>query len=284
MYYRGKVNMDSLLKTIDGKKNLKPGTIIRRIGKNKDQQGSFLKYDDDMNLILVNIIDMASGTLVAIEGVLNPQSGDKIYYYDSSFAASSESEKAIKIVKEWPLYKKHADLREQILNFVKLAFIPEQIIEMSKNEKLPLLFVPIQQRFRIGRFTEHRLPERVCNENFMLWLESLSGKNQITYLARIIDNKDEMSVFFSVGNKPHDETDILLQKETYKFDPTHGGHIKTTGIEKGKKHFIVDAGSKYMGLGVKTSMQVCKAVVNALKKQYPEFEFTALEGCGVLEK
>ena len=275
--------MDALLKPISTKKEVKPGTIIRRIGKKKDQQGSFLKYDEKMNMILVNIIDMAAGTLVANEGVLTPQAGDKIYYYESSFSDSPESEKAVSIIKKAPLYLKYPDLQEQMLNFIHLAFVPEQIIEMSKKETLQKLFVPVQQRFRIGRFTENRDPDRVCNENFMLWLESITEDQLMTYLATIVDKKDSTPVFFSAGNKPHDETALLLQKEVFRFDPTHGGHIRTRGLQNGKKHFIVDAGSKYMGLGVKTPMQVCEGVVNALKKQYPEFEFTPMEGCGVLE-
>lgn len=275
--------MDTHLKPVDSKKAITPGTIIRRISKDKDQQGSFLKYDDDRNMILVNIIDMAAGTLVANEGVLAPKSGDKVYYYDSSFSDSAEAEKAITIIKKSPLFNKYPEFQEQMINFISLAFVPEQVIEMSKKETLQKVFVPVQQRFRIGRFTENREPERVCNENFMLWLESLTEKNHLTYLARIVDTKGYVPLFFSIGDKPHDETALLLQKEIYKFDPTHGGHIKTSGHRKGVKQFIVDAGSKYMGLGVRTPLQMCSVVADALQKQYPEFEFTPLAGCGVLE-
>jgi hypothetical protein len=272
--------MDELLIPLPPSKKLEPGTILRRIGNGKDQQGSFLEYDDEGNFILINIIDMKNGTLAALEGVLKPRQGDAMYYYTSSFATSRNAEKAFKIVREWPLFKDQARLRQQILNFVTIAYVPEQIIEMSKNDSLSLLFVPIQERFRIGRFTERRNPERVCNETFMLWLESLQTGNHITYLALIMQQKHHVPRFYSVGTKPHEETAKLLMDEAFNFSPTHGGHMKAVGFEDGKKHFIVDAGSNFLGRGVKTPLHVSQAVAAGLKKVYPEFEFTPLEGRG----
>lgn len=272
--------MDELLKPLPPLKKLEPGTILRRIGNGKDQQGSFLEYDDDGNYILINIIDMKNGALAALEGVLKPREGDTLYYYASSFTTSRNAEKALTIVREWPLFKDHAKLRQQILNFVTIAYVPEQIIEMSKKDSLSLLFVPIQERFRIGRFTERRNPERVCNETFMLWLESLHTGNHITYLALILQQKHHIPRFYSIGTKPHEETAKLLMDEAFNFSPTHGGHMKAAGFEDGKKHFIVDAGSNFLGRGVKTPLHVSQAVAAGLKKVYPEFEFTPLEGRG----
>jgi hypothetical protein len=272
--------MNELLKPLPPSKKIEPGTILRRIGNGKDQQGSFLEYDDEGNFILINIIDMKNGTLAALEGVLKPRQGDAMYYYTSSFATSRNAEKALKIIREWPLFKDQARLRQQILNFVTIAYVPEQIIEMSNNDSLSLLFVPIQERFRIGRFTERRNPERVCNEAFILWLESLHTGNHITYLALILQQKHHVPRFYSVGTKPHEETAKLLMDEAFNFSPTHGGHMKAVGFEDGKKHFIVDAGSTFLGRGVKTPLHVSQAVAAGLKKVYPEFEFTPLEGRG----
>ena len=42
----------------------------------------------------------------------------------------------------------------------------------------------------------------------------------------------------------------------------------------------MDAGSNYLGRGVKTPLHVSEAVTAGLKKVYPEFEFTPLEGRG----
>jgi hypothetical protein len=272
--------MNSSMKPIKTIKNLEPGTIIRRISDNKDQQGSFLKFDEEHNMILANIIDMSTGTLIANEAVLKSQSGDKIYYYDSSFDDGPLSKKALAIVKEWPLFKEHKNLQDRIISFIRVTWVPEQIIEMSKNKSLQHLFVPLQQRFRIGRFKELRDPGRVCNDTFILWLESLNEGNHITYLAHIPHQKDAVPRFYSSGIKKHEETAKLLQKEKFKFDPTHGGHINAAGIKNGKKHFNVDAGCNYLGLGVKTPLNVSQLVSNALKIVYTEFEFTPLDGCG----
>jgi hypothetical protein len=272
--------MDDQLKPITPGKKLKPGTIIRRIGSNKDQQGSFLEYDEDKNYILVNIIDMKKGSLVAMEGVLKPRKGDRIFCCESSFLKSTASDKALKIVKDWPLYKNHARLQQQIINFVITAYYPKQILDFSKKDSLSFLFVPIQERFRIGRFTERRNPERVCNETFVLWLESLQRGNHITYLTLIMQQKHHIPRFYSAGTRPHEETAKLLKDEPFNFSPTHGGHIKAVGLKDEKKHFIVDAGSNFLGRGIKTPMHVSEAVTAGLKKVYPEFEFTAVEGRG----
>ncbi|TFH43342.1 MAG: hypothetical protein E4G96_01375 [Chrysiogenales bacterium] len=271
--------MDNLLKPINTINKIEPGTIVRRIGKERDQQGSFLKYDGEHNMILANIIDMAEGSLVANEAVLKPRSGDKIFFYASSFDGSPSAGKALDIVKSWPFFKEHPDLQDKILSFVRVTFVPEQILEMSRKQTLQHLFVPIQQRLRVGRFREQRSPERVCNDLFMLWLESINEESHITYLAHIPHKKDEAVLFYSSGTRPHEETAKLLQKEIFTFDPTHGGHIQSSGVKKGKKHFNVDAGCNYLGLGVKTPLNVSKTVVAALKTLYSEFEFTPLKGC-----
>jgi hypothetical protein len=272
--------MDKLLKPIISSKSLKPGTIIRRIGSGKDQQGSFIQYDEHDDLNLVNIIDMKTGTLVANEGVLKPHEGDKLFYYASSFNDSPVSQKALKIVKNWPLYKQHEELQDKIINFIKITYIPEQIIDMAEQDSLHLLFVPVQQKFRIGRFTEMRSPERICNDLFMLWLESLNRGSHVTYLARITQQKGDVPRFYSAGTRSHGETAKLLEGEIYKFDPTHGGHIRAAGIEDGKKQFLIDAGSKYMGLGVKSPLEISELVADALHALYPEFGFTPLAGRG----
>lgn len=272
--------MDDYFKQLTPSKKLKPGVILRRIGNGKDQQGSFLEYDGEGNYILINIIDMKNGSLAALEGVLKPRKDDTLYYCTSSFHHSALSEKALKIVREWPLFNNHPALQQQIINFVTIAYVPEQIIEMSRKDSLSLLFVPIQERFRIGRFTERRNPERVCNESFMLWLESMQRGNHITYLALILQQKHHVPRFYSAGTKPHEETAKLLMDEAFNFSPTHGGHMKAVGIENGKKHFIVDAGSNFLGRGVKTPLHVSEAVTQGLRKVYPEFEFTPMAGRG----
>lgn len=274
--------MDQLLKPLNVKDNLEPGTIIRRIGSGKDQQGSFLEFDQDYNMILANIIDMQSGHLVASEAVLKPQQNDKLYYYSSSFSKSPASEKARKIIADWPLFKKHVELQDKIMNFISLTYAPEQIIEMSKADSLHLLFIPVQQKFRIGRFNERRNSGRICNDVFLLWLESTTDKH-ITYLARIVQQKDQASLFYSAGTKTHEKTAAQLQTEIFKFDPTHGGHIKPAGFKGGKRHFLVDAGSKYMGLGIKTPLHVSEFVADSLRETYQEFEFTPIEGQGALK-
>ncbi|TFH41856.1 MAG: hypothetical protein E4G96_04665 [Chrysiogenales bacterium] len=261
-------------------KTLEPGTIVRRIGEGKDQQGHLLHYDEEGNMVLANILDMAEGTLLAAHGLLKPRPGDRLYYYASSFTASPASGRALALVRKWPLFIRHRGLQERIISFITAIYAPEQIVQFEKNDSLPFLFVPIQQMFRIGRYSERRDPERLCNEAFMIWLESLQRGDHITYLALVMEQKHHVPRFYSIGTKPHEETASLLKNEEYNFRPTHGGHIKAMGVKDGLKHFIVDAGSTYLGRGVRTPLHVAIAAAAALKKVYPDFEFTPLEGRG----
>lgn len=273
-------SVESWLKPITGKKKLMQGTIIRRIGDGKNQQGSLLEYDQDGNMILINIIDLDTGTLASSMGVLKPRPGDQIYYSESSFETSPAAKKALTIVREWSLFQKYARIQERIIEFIGQSYAPEQILELAEAQLLNVLFVPVQQKFRIGRFTERRSPERVCNDLFLQRLQMLHQGNHITYLALVLHQKHYIPRFYSAGTKPHDETTSLLKDEEFNFHPTHGGHMKVEGTRDGKKHFLVDAGSNVYGRGVKTPLHVSEQVVEGLKKVFPDFEYTPMAGRG----
>ncbi|HOD15738.1 MAG TPA: hypothetical protein PK307_12955 [Spirochaetota bacterium] len=273
-------SIESWLKPLTGKKKLTQGVIVRRTGNGKDQQGSFLEYDRDGNIILINIIDLATGTLISSMGVLKPRPGDQIYYSTSSFETSPAAKKALALVREWSLFQKHARIQEQIIDFIGLSYVPEQVLKLAETNSLNFLFVPVQQKFRIGRFTERRSLERVCNDIFLQKLQVLHQGNHITYLALVLHQKHYIPRFYSAGTKPHDETTTLLKDEEFNFHPSHGGHMKVDGTRDGKKHFLVDAGSNVYGRGVKTPLHVSEQVVEGLKKVFPEFEYTAMAGRG----
>jgi hypothetical protein len=275
-----KSTMDKFLKPLPKNKRLTPGMIIRRTGDGKDQQGSFFKYTKDGGMVLINIIDLKSKTLFASKGILKPKPEDRLYYYESSFAKSPAAEKAYGIVKKWPLFQESVELQEQILNFVRITYAPEQIIAMSKEHDMAALFAPIQEEFRIGRFSERRSPERVCNEVFLRWLESLQKGKHITYVALVFSQKQAIPRFYSIGTKPHQETEKELRRERFNFPPNQGGHIKSMGVKEGAKHFLVDAGSNYFGRGIHTPLHVSDLVVRGLKKVYPDMEFTPAAGRG----
>jgi len=257
---------------------ISPGTIIKRQNnkQHKLQQGIFVAYDD--GIIVKNVIDLKNHSFVAAEGIIRPDKEDVFYYYATSFATSPKASKAMKIIYEWPLYQKHQELSLHIEQFVKTTFVPEQILEFQKNDNLKAIFIPIQQYFRIGRYKERRNIERVCYEKFKFWLDTLRVGEHITYLASVAATSTHTPKFYSAGTKPHEVTHHYLEQEEFAFNPTHGGHIKLHAIVDGKKQFIVDAGSNYIGRGVKTTLFTAKQIATALKKAYPEYEFIPLAG------
>jgi hypothetical protein len=272
--------MDKYFKLLTPGADLEHGAIVRRVGNGKDQQGGLLEIDDDGNLVLIDIIDMAAGNLFAAKGLLKPKKGDVIYYSNTTFKHSQVAGKALKIIKESSLYKENPHLHRKIIDFITTSFVPEQIVDMDKNGTLKPVFVPLQEKFRIGRFTERRDPIRVCTETFGRWLDALQSGIHITYIAQIMQLKGYVPRFYSDGTKPHEETMNSMREEIFNFEPNYGGHIKCTGIEEGIKRFMVDAGSNVLGRGVKTPLHVSQTVAAALKKLYPDFEFDPVPGRG----
>ena len=260
---------------------LNTGTIIRRKNKKKDQQGYLINIDDN-NLILINVIDLINGKLFANEGILKPLKSDRLYYYNSTFKNNPLSKEAIALIAKWPLYKKNKTLQSDIIQFVCSSFVPEQILEWKKNDSLSMLFVPIKQKFRLGNLKERRNLSRVYKEKFKMWLDSLQNGEHIAYVAFIPQHSVHNSKFYTIGTSAHRETENNLFHSPFSFKPTHGGYIKATGFKNNKKHFYVDAGSDYIGRGVKAPLHIAKNIVKALQNIYPDYEFTPLEGRGAL--
>lgn len=272
--------MEEFFVNLHNTASLSLGTLVRRVNESKDQQGGFIKTDEEGNLILINVINLLKGELLANEGILRPEPGDQIYFSTSSFKKNPRAEEALQIVKEWPLYKENPSMQSSILQFVIIAFVPEQILRWKREDRLAMLFVPIQQKFRIGRFKERRNPDRVCREQFKMWLDSLQEGDHLTYVALVIDKKSDVPKFFSIGTKPHVVTESTLMGIDFNFKPNHGGHLKAAGSVNGKKHFLVDAGSDHLGRGIKTALKDAEKIVRALRSLYPEYEYTPLEGRG----
>ncbi len=276
--------MKNLLKKLDDTSVLTMGTIIRRISDAKDQQGAYIQTDDEGNYVLMNVIDMKKGELAATEGLLRPAEGDEIFYYESSFKKSPKAKEAVDVIKSWSLFKQSEALQASILQFVATAFIPEQVLQWKKDENLTMLFVPIQQKFRIGKFRERRSPDRICTETFKWWLETLPDGDIITYVGLILEVKSAIPKFFTSGTRPHVVTESNLMETGFGFKPNVGGHIKAEKSGTGKMRFLVDAGSDHLGRGVKTPLHTAERVAAALEDLYRDCIFTPLAGRGAFGK
>ena len=257
---------------------LEKGTVVRRVSKEKDQQGGFTSYDDKKGLILLNVIDLKNHSFAAETGIIHPTDEDSLYKYTTRFGDSPFSMEALDVIKNWPRYKKNPILQNAMINFVTHSYVPEQIIYLHKKEAMEYIYLPLQEKFKIGRFEEKINWEKVWQEKFKNNLDSLENEQHMTYLAIVPQKKSEHSKFYSVGSKPHEETDICLKSEPFNFLASHGGHIRFDGLRDKKRHYIVDAGSNYMGKGHKTVIKTAKEVTDALQKLYSDSEFTPVEG------
>lgn len=265
---------------IEDDKKLKKGNIVRRVSDEKDQQGIYVDHDDKDGLILVNVIDMKNCAFAAEAGLLRHTKDDNLYVFTKSFTKNSISNKAREVLYNWSLFKKHKELQASMSVFLEHGYAPQQILDFDKTDNLKYLFIPLQEKFKIGRFEEKINWELERKERFKFHLDQLQQGEHITYVALIPPNISYSPLFYSIGTKPHETTVFSLQGEPFSFKATHGGHIKSLGTVKNKKKFLVDAGSKYLGKGVKSPINVAESICKAMARIYKDYIFTAIEGRG----
>ncbi len=257
---------------------LQKGDIVRRVSSEKDLQACFMRYDDDNNPVVVNVIDMKNCEYAAEAGLLKIDKKDKFYRYVKTFQNCSASEEAKEILRQWPLYKKNKELQKSMLHFMFTSYAPMQILDLQKTKNLKFLFIPIQQKFKIGSGQEKINWTKVRKDRFTEQLEYLKPGEHITYVAFVPPSNNHSPIFYSAGTKPHETTHEILKSEPFIFEPTHGGHIKAELTSSDRINYLVDAGSSYLGRGASTNISKAEDVVKALKRIYPDFIFTALAG------
>ncbi|MDH5657653.1 MAG: hypothetical protein OEZ34_17190 [Spirochaetia bacterium] len=271
---------EAIFQKVDSADNLVSGDVIRRISQNgeKNQQAMYVKKDEDGALLVAEVLDFNAGTFVAEGGKIRLESTDSLYKGIHTFRDSSAAEEARKILSSWMLLKDHADISDQINAFFETAFFPEQIMDLKKTDNLKMIYIPTQERFKIGKFKEKVNWNKVREDRFTEALTALADGKHLTYIAFIPTDGNHKPLFFSIGTKPHHETHKVLQREAFYFKPTHGGHIKIVSAENEQKKFVVDAGSNEFGVGVKTSVSTAELVTDALTDIYPDYEFVPLPG------
>ena len=259
-------------------KSLSPGDIIRRIGNDKVQQGGFVKLTDEADgVILVNVLDLVAPGYAAEFGAVRTGSGDKLYRHTSSFKDSGV-DSARNVLTNWTLYREHPEIHSEMLEMLESAYSPEHILELKADEQLTHLFIPMQQKFQIGKFKEKVDWDKVRTEQFRERIGALHEGKHITYVAFIPRDTNHMPMFFSNGTKPHLETVTILHREPFSFKPNQGGHMKRVSAEGEKPKFVVDAGSNDLGSGIHTSVAIAELVTDNLSRLYPEFEYVPLPG------
>ncbi len=255
------------------------GMVVRRVGSGKIQQGGFVKLTDDgQGMILLNVIDLKVGEFAAEAGVIKPEPGDELYRHPARGENAALQEKARQVLANWALYSKHPELVNEMLEFMEVAFSAEHVLYLKRNEMLPFLFVPLQERFKIGKHEEKIDWEKIRDERFAQKITELTEGKHITYVAFIPTDTSHEPMFYSIGTKPHIETMKNLEREPFAFKPNRGGHIKIVSARDEPRKYVVDAGSNDLGRGMHTSRAVAETITLALQEYFPDFEFIPLPG------
>jgi hypothetical protein len=268
-----------IIEELEGTTKLSPGKVIRRINKKKDQQGRFTGFDDSDGLIIVNVVDLASPGFVTEAGIVRTSNDDNLFFYTTTFSKNKKSSEAMEVLNSWAIYKKNPELRIPMEAFFRSSFTPEYILYLKQKDMLDNVFIPLQQKLKIGRYVESVNWDNVCRKKFISHLKELQPGDHMTYLALIPQTTSYAAKFYSIGTKPHEETLISLRTEGFNFKPTHGGHIKADKSEKGKIYYV-DAGSNFIGKGLKAKRETAEIIAKALKREYRDYVFIPLEGRG----
>ncbi len=268
-----------ILEELTDLSSLTPGKIIRRINAAKDQQGQLTGFDNNGGLILSDVIDLTSSDFLAECGIIRPSVEDSLFYYTANFSKSKKSSEAMEILTTWAIYRKNIDLQMIMEKFFRAAFSPEHILYLKKNDMLNTVFIPLQQKLKIGRYTEIVNWDIVSKNKFSVNLKELKPGDHMTYIAMIPQTSSYAPKFYSIGTKPHEETMASLRREEFNFKPTHGGHIKADKNESGIVYYV-DAGSNFIGKGVNSKIETAENIVKALKREHKEFVFIPLAGRG----
>ncbi|MCB1307905.1 MAG: hypothetical protein KDK30_06995 [Leptospiraceae bacterium] len=271
--------MESYLENITSETALTEGEVIRRTNAEKDQQGAFRKLTEDgAGWIVTDVIDISKGEYISEAGIIRPTDGDQLYRHKSRFGTDNEDDEALEILYSWPLYRDSPRLQKSMLEFCRASFSPQQLLSWKKNDDLKKLFVPMQQKFKIGRFVEKVDVNKLRDNRFREQLLAMHSGKHMTYICFLPQGQNMKPLFFSYGTKPHIETLKELQRQPFAFKPTHGGHIKCVREEGGQKEFLVDAGSNEFGVGMQTPLSTAEMVVDALQENWPEFDYTPVPG------
>ncbi len=269
----------NIIEVLTDSSKLISGIVLRRINSTKDQQGQFTGFDNTSGLILANVIDMSSSAFLAEGGIIRPSEEDDVFHYTTTFSKNKKSSEAMEVLTTWPLYKKNTELQSNMEKFFRSVFSPEHILYLKKNDMLDTVFIPLQQKLKIGRYAEQINWDSVCKDNFRAKLKELIPGDHITYIAMIPQTSSYAPKFYSIGTKPHEEITASLRREEFNFKPTHGGHIKADKNENGIIYYV-DAGSNFIGKGINSKLETAEIIVKALRREYKEYTFIPLAGRG----
>jgi len=267
------------MRQVEDIRNIADGTLIRRTGQGTDQQALFRGADGD-GIFVAHAIDLDKCTYEAESAVMKLREGDVIYRYAHRFTDSPARVKAEQVLGEWSLYRKSPALQAQMSAFTRALYAAEQVLDMKRDDTLRQLFVPLQMKFKIGKFMEKTDGARAWVELLNAQLSTLEKGDHLTYIALIPQQSSHNPCIYSAGTMPHQETHKRLDGEEFRFKPTHGGHIKCVSITDSVKTFLVDAGSNYVGRGVKTPFSYADAVVKALYRLDLGHTYIPVEGRG----
>jgi hypothetical protein len=233
-------------------------------------------------LIVENVIDLIEGNFVAEQAVLQSASGEAIYRVVSDYSDEDDAHSVSAILARSALFHRYPYLHRTLADFVKAAWPPKLVLFLDRIDSLKSIFVPIQQRFRIGRFSVDQKWDHANARHFREMLERLIPNEYITYMGYIPQGRNCSPVFFSEGTATHLETDMKLKKEPFLYTSNCGGNIKLQKDDAGEKIFLVDAGSSYKGNGVNALIEDASWVSDYLRSLYPEFRFIPVSGRGAV--
>lgn len=258
--------------------DFKAGEVLIKVYKDTICMGRVISADNE-KIVLESIIDLNAATMIAEQGFMKILENESYYSVDTDFSFD-ECKDALSAIETSALYTANPAKKKEIVSFTASVFPPRFILFLKKKNMLSTIFVPAQQKLRIGKYTGLEKWEDVNKTRFRSMLEELCENEYITYMACLPEGRSKKALFFTSGTETHVETDKKLKKELPSCQTNCGGNIKLYRKDGETKYYIVDAGSNFKGHGVDASIEEASSVSSYLKNLFPDFKFIPAHGRG----
>ena len=141
--------------------DFKQGEIFLKAYNNTLCMGKVISANSDI-MQMENIIDLNASSLIAEKGFLKILGKDNYFEISTDFSFE-ECQEALSIIQSSALYTMNSVHRNDILSFTASLFPPKFIIFLRKHNLMSILFIPVQQKLRIGKYAGIDKWEDLCH-------------------------------------------------------------------------------------------------------------------------
>ena len=177
--------------------DFKAGEVLIKVYKDTICMGRVISADNE-KIVLESIIDLNAATMIAEQGFMKILDNESYFSVDTDFSFD-ECKDALSVIETSALYTANPAKRKDIVSFTASVFPPRFILFLKKKNMLSTIFVPAQQKLRIGKYTGLEKWEDVNKNRFRNMLEELCENEYIKNMACLPEGRSKRDLLFTSG-------------------------------------------------------------------------------------